>query len=214
MAASARRVRVKAVIDHSSPPIWRIIDIDADLPLDAVHLVLQVAFDWDDVHLHAFETTRPYAKPRPGDPVSKRYVTAGDVEAGRRMGWLADERESDEAKVRFGRFLSAARSRASYVYDFGDDWMVRLEHRETLPVQPDAPRARVVKAKGRAPMEDSGGIGGWEALRAAALDPEDAEHEDAVDRLQHAHSGRWPVTDDVDLAELNAKLASVLGAAG
>jgi hypothetical protein len=46
--------RVRAQIDGSEPPIWRLIDLRSDLALDVLHQVLQVAFDWDDAHLHRY----------------------------------------------------------------------------------------------------------------------------------------------------------------
>jgi hypothetical protein len=40
--------RVRVDLDHSSPPIWRRLDLRSDLPLDVVHHVLQAAVDLDD----------------------------------------------------------------------------------------------------------------------------------------------------------------------
>lgn len=46
--------RVRVDLDHSAPPIWRRIDLRSDQTLDVLHQVLQVAFGWDDYHLHRF----------------------------------------------------------------------------------------------------------------------------------------------------------------
>ena len=43
--------RVRFGLDSSWPPIWRRLDLRSDLPLDAVHQVVQAAFSWDDYHL-------------------------------------------------------------------------------------------------------------------------------------------------------------------
>jgi len=34
------------------PPIWRRIETNPDLTLDTFHMVIQVAFEWTDSHLH------------------------------------------------------------------------------------------------------------------------------------------------------------------
>lgn len=46
--------RIRVDLDGSTPSIWRRLDLRADLPLDAVHLVVQAAFDWENRHLFRF----------------------------------------------------------------------------------------------------------------------------------------------------------------
>ena len=48
--------RVKVSLYGAKPPVWRRLEIPSAMALNLVHAVLQVAFDWHDYHLHAFET--------------------------------------------------------------------------------------------------------------------------------------------------------------
>jgi hypothetical protein len=48
--------RVKVSLYGAKPPVWRRLEIPSAMPLNLVHAVLQIAFDWHDYHLHAFET--------------------------------------------------------------------------------------------------------------------------------------------------------------
>ena len=48
--------RVKVSLYGAKPPVWRRLEIPSAMPLNLVHAVLQIAFDWHDHHLHAFET--------------------------------------------------------------------------------------------------------------------------------------------------------------
>ncbi len=46
--------QLKVTLRHSSPPIWRRIQVPADIRLDKLHAVLQAVMDWEDYHLHQF----------------------------------------------------------------------------------------------------------------------------------------------------------------
>ena len=48
--------RVKVSLHGARPPVWRRIEIPSAMRLDLVHAVIQVAFYWHGLHLHAFET--------------------------------------------------------------------------------------------------------------------------------------------------------------
>jgi hypothetical protein len=65
-----RRIfQIKAVLQHSRPPIWRRLQMPADIRLGALHQVLQVAFGWQDIHLHAFRIgADSYGEPDPEFP--------------------------------------------------------------------------------------------------------------------------------------------------
>lgn len=82
--------------------------------------------------------------------------------------------------------LDAVAKRADaiiYVYDFGDDWRVKLDiedRRDTQRV--DAPPAllRCLDGERAGPPDDSGGVGGYEELLEALTDPDHAEHDSVV----------------------------------
>jgi len=69
--------RVRVDLDGADPPIWRRLDLRSDLPLDVVHQVLQVAYEWTDSHLHRFSVGGLAF-----DPTSQLFLCPYDVEEG------------------------------------------------------------------------------------------------------------------------------------
>ena len=68
------------------PPVWRQLQVPATLTLARLHRVLQVAFGWEDHHLHEFVIGKRHFAPPGGDPwtdprpVDARRVTLADLE--------------------------------------------------------------------------------------------------------------------------------------
>ena len=208
MASVPRRLQFKAVLVDSMPPIWRTIDVDPTLTLDGLHEVLQVAFGWAGYHLHEFSTARPYSRPQPGGPELRRWGPPGDDDP--ELAEWGVPKLLDERRSPLGRALSAASSPLYYLYDFGDDWSVRLDFIESRIAQEDEPPARIVKAKLRGPTEDSGGIWGWEEKRRLLADPSDPAYKSTAAWIREVDAGRWPVNDVVDLDALNKELSLLL----
>lgn len=46
--------QLKASLRRISPMIWRMLLVSGALTLHGLHRVVQIAFDWEDYHLHAF----------------------------------------------------------------------------------------------------------------------------------------------------------------
>jgi hypothetical protein len=65
-----------------------------------------------------------------------------------------------------------------YEYDFGDGWVHSIEAIGSEPAEAEAPRARLLDGKNRGPIDDSGGVGGYQELLEALADPTHPEHED------------------------------------
>jgi hypothetical protein len=47
-------LRLKIVLADTEPPIWRRVEVPAEMTLRQLHTVIQVAIGWDDDHLHQF----------------------------------------------------------------------------------------------------------------------------------------------------------------
>jgi hypothetical protein len=47
--------RLKVSLRHISPMIWRRLLVPRDLTLYGLHRTIQIAFGWEDYHLHAFK---------------------------------------------------------------------------------------------------------------------------------------------------------------
>ncbi|MBT2597670.1 plasmid pRiA4b ORF-3 family protein [Arthrobacter sp. ISL-72] len=196
-------LRVEVSIVGSEPAIWRLLDIDPSLTLDRVHEVLQTAVGWRDSHLHSFTDTDPYVRlrtvnghirePRRWVPLDLLEDTDGDLP------------ETDSA---LGQILTTGSGPLFYEYDFGDGWIHRLELTGNPPMPANAPRARLLNGARRAPLEDSGGIGGYHDMLDVLADPGHEEHEDLQAWVAWI-AGPWQEfdPDQLDIDAVNNELA-------
>lgn len=44
--------QIKVTLEGSRPPIWRRLLVRSDITLGHLHRAIQVAFGWEDYHLH------------------------------------------------------------------------------------------------------------------------------------------------------------------
>ena len=95
--------------------VRRVIAVRDDLTLVDLHYALQSAFGWDDDHLYAFWLDGRFWTS--GEDAFTRPCAAGDVP-------LAPAGRS--AAIRLDRLGLAEGRRIAYVFDFGDEWRVRL----------------------------------------------------------------------------------------
>ena len=165
--------RIRVDLDHAEPPIWRRLDLQSDLPLDVVHQVLQVAFDWTDSHLHRFSLGG-----HPFDRASQLFLCPYDAEEGEED----DDGGIPAADVRLDETLQAPGDVMAYLYDYGDNWELTLRLEEVLPASPDSLSAVAVGGRRAAPPEDSGG---GTDLANIALVVDDPAHFD-LDELNQA----------------------------
>ena len=121
--------------------VRRVIAVRDDLTLVDLHYALQSAFGWDDDHLYAFWLDGAF------------WTTAGEH-------YTRPCRASDEpagpsersAAIRLDRLGLAAGRRIAYVFDFGDEWRVRLRVEEVL-AHDGRPSPRLLEAVGTAPPQ-------------------------------------------------------------
>lgn len=131
---------IKVTIEDTHPPVWRRILVPNGISFRDLHDILQIAFGWEDEHLHNF--TFP-----------NRYIQITQ-DGGSGYGDYVEE--SDAVIDDFIEVCKWIR----YTYDFGDDW----RHKIVLEKVDEAYHGRcaaVLKAKGDNFAEDSGGI--WRA---------------------------------------------------
>jgi hypothetical protein len=127
------------------PPIWRRLEIPSTMTLDLVHEVMQAAFDWDDYHLHSFETVcGEFGPPQASDDWS---------------------RDSDEATATLAQVAAAEKAKVVYTYDFGDDWRHDIAVEKIFPASPGVAYPRCSGGRRDAPPQDCGRI--WAYDKAA-----------------------------------------------
>ena len=144
--AHAVTLQVRVDIVDASPPLWRRLELASDMQLDEVHAVLQIAFGWTDSHLHRFAVGGSVY-----DPASELFLCPFDVEEGEDEG-------VPESDVRLDELLVEPGDELTYVYDYGDDWELRLRLEAVLDRSDAAPRARATGGRRLPPPDDSGGI--------------------------------------------------------
>ncbi|MGD2179038.1 MAG: plasmid pRiA4b ORF-3 family protein, partial [Anaerolineae bacterium] len=104
-ASGAPVYRIRVTLRGSQPPIWRRIQVPADVTLAQLHDVLQAVMGWWDYHLHqSIVSGVTYGVPHPDYWV--------DVE--------------DERQVRLKEVADEGTCFV-YEYDFGDSWEHILE---------------------------------------------------------------------------------------
>jgi hypothetical protein len=159
-AGPAPVYQIKVGLRGAKPPIWRRLQVSADISLARLHEVIQVAFGWEDSHLHVFET--PYG----------RFGTA-DAELGHRA----------EAPVTLEQVAPGVNDKISYTYDFGDNWDHDILIEKVLDRDQKTTYPRCTGGRRAAPPEDCGGVWGYADLMEILSDPANPEHRDRLEWL-------------------------------
>jgi hypothetical protein len=152
--------QIKVSLRDSNPAIWRRLELPADASLATLHRVIQVAFGWENDHLHFFET--PYGE-------------FGAVDA--------DQGVRPEKSATLEQVAPEQGDTFRYTYDLGDNWehdvlVERVMDREELVGYP-----RCTGGRRAGPPEDCGGIWGYQQLLEVLADPSHPDHEDQMEWL-------------------------------
>jgi hypothetical protein len=197
---SILEVRVELV--HSAPSIWRQLDVRGSLTLHQVHRVLQTVFDWEDAHLHRFTPDDPFAPLRPVDgeyPEVLQWIPGPDCE---------EPGDRPEEDCTLEQLLTLGSGTAFYEYDFGDSWLHRLELVSRRTATTDTPPVRLTDGGRRGPLEDSGGLPGYEEIMDALADPAHPDHAEYSAWVAEATGSNEPFDPAaLDIPAVNRALA-------
>jgi hypothetical protein len=161
-AAGVPLYRLKITLRRSKPPIWRRVVVRADMRLDRLHTVIQIAMGWMNCHLHQFTA---------GSGFALTYYGTHDPEFGD-----MDSETLNEKDYTIADLAPRAGRKIGYEYDFGDGWEHQLAVEKALP--PDAGFKHPVCLAGAnaCPPEDCGGVWGYYRLLGILADPNHPEH--------------------------------------
>ncbi len=171
-------IRLRIELLDTDPLVWRRVVVPEQINLHRLHELIQDVMGWADCHLYEFECNgRYYGEP---DEWSDRLITL-----------------AHNAKLK----SIAARTKNNafhYLYDFGDGW----EHRiivEATGLEETNPCPRLIDGAMACPPEDIGGTVGYEALKAAAGEPDEHGQE-----LLEALDGQFDpeALDEYEIAEM------------
>jgi len=183
-APSEASYQLKVQIGDITPPVWRRVEVPAEIALDELHDVIQRLFAWEDRHLHEF---------RIGDHATGVRYAPDDPEADH---WGTPP--LNEWGVPLNSLLPAPGSAMHYQYDFGDDWEHTITLEAILPAAGPGTLPRCTDGGGHAPQEDSFGAHGWMDKLAISADPSHPDHKD-IRAWLGLHKGQ-----DIDPAAFDA----------
>jgi hypothetical protein len=152
--------QIRVGLRGAKPPIWRRLELPADVSLAKLHRAIQIAFGWDDGHLHVFDTAHGEFGP-------------ADSEFG----------VSSENRVTLEQVAPKEKGTFRYIYDFGDDWNHDILVERVLDREDTASYPRCTGGRRAAPPEDCGGIWGYQCLLEILDDPSHPDHGELLDRF-------------------------------
>jgi hypothetical protein len=154
--------QIKITLEGSKPPIWRRLLVPGDVTLADLHDIIQIAFGWEDYHLHQFMVGgRYFGVPNPD------YDDYVDMH--------------DEQDVTLGRIIAGEGFSFHYEYDFGDDWRHQVLVEKILAPEPGRDYPVCVTGRRACPPEDVGGMWGYYQFLEAIQDPDHEEHEEYLE---------------------------------
>ena len=184
--------QLKVTLLDTSPPIWRRLLVPADMTLEQLHKVLQLAMGWEDCHLHDFRIgSSRFGKPDPTDRLTG-------------LSAIGNERTT-----RLFNVLGKVGAKAVYTYDFGDGWQHGIAIEKVLMPEPGLAYPVCTGGKRNGPPEDCGGIPGYYDLLEALSDPRHKRHEELGEWIGNDFDPEAFSVDDVNrrLAPLQRRRA-------
>lgn len=116
--------------------VSRKVAVRGDQTLVDLHDVLQWAFEWDDDHLYSFWLSGEFWASD-----GTEYTSRVAIEPGYRS-----------ADVRLGSLGLELGQKIAYLFDFGDEWRVRLTLAKIVPSD-DGFYPRILESRGEAPPQ-------------------------------------------------------------
>jgi hypothetical protein len=180
--------RVKVTLRGAKPPIWRRFEVASDITLQRLHRVIQIAFEWQDYHLHVFDTAAGrYGIPDPDGELDIRNDASKKLSAV--ADWPGD--------------------RIRYTYDFGDWWELDIVVEAVLPAEAGLRYPRCTGGRRAAPPEDCGGVWGYADLLNILADQRHEEHQARLEWLGlETAAGFDPGAFDSDAVNLDLAVMS------
>ena len=113
----ARFFDLRLELSHVTPRVWRVLRVPADLRLDDLHYAIQAVMGWNDFHPHLFEVGDAEYGPAPDESDEEE----DDDTFKEHSAWGGEDRE-----LTIARALAQSPAGITYVYDFAEDWRVRI----------------------------------------------------------------------------------------
>ena len=146
-------LRLRVDLAGTEIPVWRELLVPARLSLEELHIIIQVAFDWEDVQLHEFQVGHD------------RYIDARDETL------LDMPQQKTDGQVRLHQVVQALPFEFSYLYSQDEFWAHRVRVMETLAMEDICLYPLCVGGANAAPPEGVGGGHGYNDFLRCLLRP-------------------------------------------
>jgi hypothetical protein len=156
--------QIKVTLNGSKPPIWRRVLVPDSISLHQLHTILQIVMGWTNSHLHQFIIDDEYyGEPEEADGYSE------DLQ--------------NEKRYRLNQFVERKGFKFTYEYDFGDSWEHTVHVEAILPVEKGKKYPVCLEGKRACPLEDIGGVEGYDDLLKIFSNPKHPEHNDMMEEF-------------------------------
>ena len=146
----------KVTLSHVRPPVWRRVEVPADINLHRLAAILITVMGWHGGHLHQFSFGGKYYGIPDEDGIAETI---------------------DEREVLLRNIVGQGVKRFIFEYDFGDGWDHVVEFEGAVAPEKGARYPRCIKGARHCPPEDCGGPHGYAEFLDAIRDPKHPEHE-------------------------------------
>jgi hypothetical protein len=179
-------IQIKVTLDEIKPLIWRRLLVKSSITFYELHNIIQIAFGWENCHLFQFNM-EDYFIGQPDPEFEMKIIDSKDVIVGEVMTQIGYE--------------------LGYEYDFGDAWMHTITIEKFLHLQPDFYYPVCTAGKRAAPLEDCGGIPGYQHVLKALKNKQNPKYREYVEWL----SGKRKTYDPecFNLENVNSQLAQL-----
>ena len=145
MSDSTKIYELKFSLSGIKPTIYRTLHIEENRTFFELHVAIQIAFGWENSHMHIFEI--------------------GDDRIGMsEFDEFEDDHTIDEKTIRLFQTGLNEKDKFVYIYDFCDNWLHEIQVMKIFePKKTFYPKC--IKGAMNRPPEDCGGIHGFENFK-------------------------------------------------
>src|SRR5436190_8622488 len=179
--------QLKVTLKGSRPSIWRRILVHQDCTLDLLHVILQRAMGWMNIHLHDF-------------CIEGRYY--GDPAADNILGF------KNGCNYSLSDLVTQPRQKFRYEYDFGDNWEHEILLEKIVPLKPGIQCPACLDGERACPPEESGGSRRYLAMTQILSDRKHAHYKETRKWFGFDFD-----PDEFSLKWVNKQLAELSGSA-
>ena len=175
-----------------NPTVWRRVEVPATFTFDELHIVIQMAFNWDNCHLYMFNP--------------KGYGSKPVISIENEDDWEKPDMNALETSL--SEIINTEKQTYVYIYDFGDDWTHSITLEKIIDKTITIPVC--LAGKGKSPFEDCGGAWGYEDLKQILTDPSNKEYKE-MRKWYGFKKNQIFNPDEFDIDETNKILVEVFG---